>query len=68
MEGLERVIFFANADELDRLAGDLADGERRAAASIAVHFGEDDAGECELLVEFVGRFDGVLSCHRVSDK
>ena len=39
MERLERVILFAHADELDGLACDLADGERRAAARVAIHFG-----------------------------
>ena len=32
MEGLEGVGLFADADELDGLAGDVANGERRAAA------------------------------------
>ena len=68
MEGLKRVVFFADADELDGLAGDLADGDRRAAASVAVHLGEDDAGKRELLVEFVCRVDGVLSSHRIGDE
>jgi hypothetical protein len=54
MEGLEGVGLFAGADELDGLAGDVADGEGRAAAGVAVHLGEDDAGEAEALVE-VGR-------------
>ena len=51
MEGLEGIGLFADADELDGLAGDVADGEGRAAAGVAVHFGEDDAGEAEALVE-----------------
>ena len=68
VEGLERVVFFADADELDGLAGHLADGDRRAAAGVAVHFGKDDAGERELLMEFVGRADGVLSGHRIGDE
>ena len=68
MEGFERVVFFADADELDGLAGDLADGERCAAAGVAVHLGEDDAGERELLVELVGGVDRVLSGHGVGDE
>ena len=55
MEGLEGVGLFADADELDGLAGDVADGERRAAAGVAVHLGEDDAGEAEARVEVLRR-------------
>ena len=55
MEGLEGVGLFAGADELDGLAGDVADGERRAAAGVAVHLGEDDAGEAEAACESPAR-------------
>ena len=65
MERFERVELFADADELERLTGDLADRERRAAARIAIHLGEDDAGDAEALVELVGRFHGVLPGHGV---
>src|SRR6267143_580588 len=68
VERFERIVFFADADELDGLPGNLADGEGRAAARVAVHFGKDDTSERELLMELVSRFDGVLSGHRVSNK
>ena len=68
MEGLEGVGLFAGADELDGLAGDVADGEGRAAAGVAVHLGEDDAGEAEALVEVLGGVDGVLAGHGVGDE
>ncbi len=68
VEGLEGVGLFAHADELDGLAGDLADGEGRAAAGVAVHFGEDDAGEAEAGVEFLRGVDGVLAGHGVGDE
>ena len=45
MKGLEGVGLFAGAEELDGLAGDVADGERSAAAGVAVHLGEDGSGE-----------------------
>ncbi len=45
MEGLERIVLFTDADELDGLAGDLADRKRRAATGIAIHFCKYDAGE-----------------------
>ena len=51
MEGLECVGALAGGEELDGRAGDLADGEGRAAACVAVHLGEDDAGEGEEGVE-----------------
>jgi hypothetical protein len=35
-----RVEFFAQADEADRLAGDRAHAERRAAAPVAIHPGQ----------------------------
>ena len=47
VEGLERVGLFAGAEELDGRAGDVADGECRAAARVAVHLGEHDAGDAE---------------------
>ena len=43
VEGLELVERLADAGELDRLAGDRAHRERRAAARIAVHAGQDHA-------------------------
>ena len=57
--------FSPTPDELQRLPGDGADGKRRAAARIAIHLGQDDAGDAELLVELVGRFHRVLPGHGV---
>ena len=68
MEGLEGVRLFAGADELDGLAGDVADGERRTAAGVAVHLGEDDAGEAEALVKVLRGVDGILAGHGVGDE
>ena len=51
MEGFQRIELFADAQELDRRAGDRAHGKRRAAARIAVDAGQDDAGERHALVE-----------------
>ncbi len=45
-----------------------ADGEGGATAGVAIHFGEDDAGDAEALVKFVGGFDGVLAGHGVGDE
>ena len=51
MELLQRVDLLADADQLDRLAGDGAHRERRAAAAVAVDAGQHDAGDAEALVE-----------------
>ncbi len=68
MEGFEGVGLFAGGEELDGLAGDLADGEGGAAAGVAVHFGEDGAGDGESVVEGFGGVDGVLAGHGVGDE
>ena len=68
MEGFERVVLLADADELDGLARDLADGKRCAAAGVAVHFCKHHAGERELLVELVGGTDRVLPGHGIGDE
>ena len=53
--GSRPVELLADAGELDRLAGDVAHRERRAAARIAVELGEDDAGERQALAEGAAR-------------
>ncbi len=68
MERFEGIALFAHADELKRLTGDGTDGESGAAAGIAVHFGEDDTGDAETFVKFVGGFNGVLAGHGVGDE
>ena len=68
VEGLEGVGLFAGAEELDGRAGDVADGEGGAAAGVAVHLGEDGAGEGEEIVEGLGGVDGVLAGHGVGDE
>jgi hypothetical protein len=45
VEHLERVGLLADAEELDRLAGDMAQRQRRAAAGVAVDLGQDHAGQ-----------------------
>jgi len=68
VEGLEGVGFFAGAEELDGGSGDVADGEGSAAAGVAVHLGEDGAGDGEEIVEGLGGVDGVLAGHGVGDE
>src|SRR5262249_45915345 len=68
IEAFERIVFFAEADELDRRAADFADGKSSAAAGIAIEFRENDAGEAETFVKFSGGANGVLADHRVGDE
>ena len=68
MELLQRVHLLAGADQLDRLAGDGAHRERRAAAAVAVHAGEHEAGDADALVEALGEVDRVLAGQAVGDE
>ena len=65
MEDLEGVRLLSRADEGDGLAGDLADGERAAAAGVTVHLRHDDAVEVDLLCKGSRRGNGVLAGHGV---
>ena len=68
VEGLELVDRLADAGELDRLAGDRAHRQRRAAAGIAVHAGQDHAGQVDLAGEALGDVDRVLAGQAVDDE
>src|SRR5712692_4991601 len=68
IKAFEGVVFFAEADEFDRGAGNFADGEGRAAAGVAIELGEDDAGQAEALVKFAGGAHRVLTDHGVGDE
>ena len=68
IEILERVELLAGAEELDRLAGDRAHRQRRAAAAVAVDAGQHDAGDADALVERLGEVDRVLAGERVGDE
>src|SRR5262252_6229794 len=61
IEGLERVDLLSDADQHDRLAGNLAHRERRAPAGIAIGLGENDAGEVEGIAERARSVHRVLS-------
>ena len=68
IEFLQRVEFFAGADQLDRLVGDRAHRQRGAAAAVAVDAGEHDAGQADALVESARQIDRVLAGQRVGDQ
>ena len=68
VEFFERVEMLADADELDRHAGDVLDREGGAAAGVAVELGQDDAVEFQRFVERLGAVDRVLAGHAVDDQ
>ena len=68
MEDLQRVGLLAGAEELDRDAGDGGDGQRRAAAGIAVDLGQDQAGDGHRGHERLRHGDGLLAGHGVDDE
>ena len=55
MKRLEPGEFLADADELDRLAGDMTNRKRRAAAGVAVELGENEAGQRQRVGESARR-------------
>ena len=57
----------AAPDERDRNADDADHRQRGAAAGIAVHLAQDDAGHAHAAIEFAGTLDRVLPRHRVRD-
>src|SRR5216684_3743320 len=48
----EGVVFFAEADEFYRRAGDFSDAQRGAATGVAIELGENHAGKAQALVKF----------------
>ena len=68
MKILERIDLLAGAEKFDRLAGDGAHRQRRAAAAVAVDAGQHDAGDADAIVEILGEIDGVLAGQTVGDE
>ena len=64
----DRVVLFADADKLDRLADDLLDREGSTAAGVAVHLGQHDPGDADTLVKHLSRANSILPGHRVRDE
>ena len=65
MKGLEGIGLFTDTDELDGLAGDVANGESCAAAGVAVHFCQDYSSQSETSMKIECGVDGVLAGHGV---
>ena len=68
MERLDVLQLFADARELDGLAGDGLDGQSRAAPGVAVQFTEHDGINVQPLVEALGRVHRVLAGHGVHNQ
>ena len=68
VDRLERVDAFARADELERLSRHPADRESRTTPRVAVHLGQDEAGQVENAVEAPGDPHRLLSGHGVGDQ
>ena len=65
VEGLDGVELLADADQLDRAAGDGAHAERGTAPPVAIDPGQRDPGEADPLVEGARDRDGILAGQRV---
>ena len=64
---LEVFRLLTDTGEQDRAAGDLDDRQRRATARITIGLGQDQSVQWQARVELLGRVDGVLAEHRVTD-
>src|SRR5919201_271947 len=68
MKWLQRVCLLADADVGDGPAGDVADGQRGAAARVAVELGENHRVDADGLIEAFRDRDRVLARHRIDDE
>ena len=68
MERLQRFGFLADAEEFNRLAGNMANRQRRAAAGVAVHFGQHHAGQRQRFVKGLRGIRRILTGHRINDE
>ena len=68
MEILQRVHLLADAEQLDRLAGDGAHGKRRAAAPVTIDSRQHDAGDADTIIKAFRKMNRVLAGETVGDK
>ena len=68
MEIFERIPLFADANQLDRLAGHGAHRKCGATAAIAIGARQYDAGDADMAVKGLGGVDGVLAGQRVGNE
>ena len=65
MKRLDRIDLFAGAGKLDRLAGYRPHRQRRTAAGIAVHSGQDHTGQINLAGKALRNVDRILTGQRI---
>src|SRR5690606_33252900 len=63
MEGFETIDLLTDAEELDRLAGDMTHRQRSTAARVAVGLGEDHTGERQRFAEGARSVGRILTGH-----
>ena len=68
MEELQAIQPFAGAQVLDGHAADRAHGDRRAAARVAIHLGEDESRQGYALVKTARDIHRFLASHRIGDE
>ena len=68
VERLQRFGFLADAEEFNRLAGDMTNRQRRAAAGVAVDFGQHHAGQRQRFVKGLRGIRRILTGHRIDDE
>ncbi|MNH15569.1 hypothetical protein D3C79_751830 [compost metagenome] len=68
MERLQRFGFLAHAEELDRFAGNVTDGQRSTAARVTIDLGQHHAGQRQRLVKGLGGVGRILAGHGVDHK
>ena len=68
MKLLQSLKTFADADKLNRNAGNRLHGKSHAAARVAVEFRQNNAVEFKRFVKSLGAIHCVLTHHRVNDK
>ncbi|MNP44161.1 hypothetical protein D3C76_1380090 [compost metagenome] len=68
MEWLQRVGFLAHAEEFDRLAGNVANRQRRTAARITIDLGQHYASQRQRFVKGLGGVGRILAGHGVDHK
>src|SRR4051794_31272811 len=68
MKGLEFFEFFPDTSKFDGLAGDGLHAQCCAAASVAIEFREDTAGNVRSLIEMRGDVDGFLAGGGIEDE
>ena len=61
VKGVQAINLFRDAEELDRQARDPTHGQRGAAAAIAIHPGQHQAGQLQTLVKALGGLHRILT-------